>query len=353
MKIGQLFLKIFLCTGFFLVFSARILVSAPEKEATYSITGKSAEKVQLLSVSRIWDQADHDAFTDLVFYQDAFLCTFREADEHVGSKNGTIRILKSDDGLNWTSVAHLSDAQFDLRDPKFSIMPDGRLMLTIGGSIYRNDQYLGTHPLVAFSEDGTHWSSIQDVNMPGEWIWRVTWHEGIGYAAAYCITDPSDLTKPWLLTLFQTTDGLHYAPVSVLDVSNYPSETTLQFMPNGTMLALVRRQGNGWIGVAHAPYQTLRWFDTGTRLGGPNFLILPDGEMWAASRLYVSGGPYTAVGPMTSTSYTPEVILPSGGDTGYPGMVYHDGILYISYYSSHEGKSNIYLARLQLLPGKP
>ena len=37
-----------------------------------------------------------------------------------------------------------------------------------------------------------------------------------------------------------------------------------------------------------------------------------------------------------------------GGDTSYPGMVWHDGLLWLSYYSSHEGKTAIYLARVKL-----
>ena len=39
--------------------------------------------------------------------------------------------------------------------------------------------------------------------------------------------------------------------------------------------------------------------------------------------------------------------FPSGGDTSYPGLVWHDGRLWMSYYSSHEGKSAIYLAQIQ------
>ncbi len=39
--------------------------------------------------------------------------------------------------------------------------------------------------------------------------------------------------------------------------------------------------------------------------------------------------------------------LPSGGDTSYAGMVWHDGVLWVSYYASHEGKSAIYLARVK------
>ena len=38
--------------------------------------------------------------------------------------------------------------------------------------------------------------------------------------------------------------------------------------------------------------------------------------------------------------------FPSGGDTSYPGMVIHDGKLWVSYYASHEGKAVIYMASL-------
>jgi len=40
--------------------------------------------------------------------------------------------------------------------------------------------------------------------------------------------------------------------------------------------------------------------------------------------------------------------FPSGGDTSYPGMVFYDGILWVSYYSSHEEKTSIYLAKVKI-----
>ena len=43
---------------------------------------------------------------------------------------------------------------------------------------------------------------------------------------------------------------------------------------------------------------------------------------------------------------TEVLTLPSGGDTSYPGLVWHDGLLWVSYYSSHEGKTSIYLAKV-------
>ena len=40
--------------------------------------------------------------------------------------------------------------------------------------------------------------------------------------------------------------------------------------------------------------------------------------------------------------------LPSGGDTSYAGLVLQDGLLWVSYYSSHEEKTAIYLARIKI-----
>jgi len=40
--------------------------------------------------------------------------------------------------------------------------------------------------------------------------------------------------------------------------------------------------------------------------------------------------------------------LPSGGDTSYAGLVWHDDLLWVSYYASHEGKTSIYLAKVKV-----
>ncbi|OQB35591.1 MAG: hypothetical protein BWY09_02248 [Candidatus Hydrogenedentes bacterium ADurb.Bin179] len=55
-----------------------------------------------------------------------------------------------------------------------------------------------------------------------------------------------------------------------------------------------------------------------------------------------------ALGPLTPEAYTPVLELPSGGDTSYPGLVWYDGLLWVSYYASHEGKTSIYLAKVKL-----
>ena len=46
--------------------------------------------------------------------------------------------------------------------------------------------------------------------------------------------------------------------------------------------------------------------------------------------------------------YEPILTFTSGGDTSYPGLVWHDDRLWMSYYSSHEGKTSIYLAQIKM-----
>ena len=88
--------------------------------------------------------------------------------------------------------------------------------------------------------------------------------------------------------------------------------------------------------------------DIGVPIGGPNFILTPDGKMWAAGRKYGKQA-RTSLATMTGTSFQHVLELPSGGDTSYPGMVLHDGLLWMSYYSSHEGgKTSIFLAKIKL-----
>ena len=82
-------------------------------------------------------------------------------------------------------------------------------------------------------------------------------------------------------------------------------------------------------------------------------ILIPDGRFLAAVRLYETENWHPArtllclIDPH-SGKLTEELTLPSGGDTSYAGMAIHDGFLWVSYYSSHEGKTSIYLAQVQV-----
>src|SRR5690349_18175791 len=89
----------------------------------------AAADPQLVSVQKISEAAPHSAFTDLTYFQDHWFCTFREGAAHV-SPDGAICVLESVDAQKWERVAKLTRADGDLRDPKISITPDQRLMIT-------------------------------------------------------------------------------------------------------------------------------------------------------------------------------------------------------------------------------
>lgn len=313
---------------------------------------------EVVSVEKIWDEGEHNAFTGLVRFDGMWYCTFREAENHVGT-DGLIRVIRSADGAEWESCGLLEEAGVDLRDPKITVTPDNRLMLNMGGSIYEGKDLVNRRPRVSFSSNGTDWSAPQPICADGDWLWRVTWHDGQAWGVSY--ENPREDDRDWVLRLYVSDDGVNYRIRTLLDVTGKPNETTLRFDEDGTMYALVRREGEGtgaYVGVSEAPYIEWTWANTKVRMGGPNFLQLPNGHWVAAGRRY-PGGAKTVLyelrmpDPRAEPVPLPPVLhelaeLPSGGDTSYPGLVWHDGMLWMSYYASHEGKTNIYLARIRI-----
>ena len=103
-----------------------------------------------IKVKKIWDQAEHNAFTDLIRFKGNYYCSFREGTGHVPGADGKIRILKSADGQDWKSVALLESEGFDLRDAGLSVTPDGRIMVITGGSIFYEKKLFFRFAYVSF-----------------------------------------------------------------------------------------------------------------------------------------------------------------------------------------------------------
>ena len=337
-----------------------------------------------IKVTRIWDGArggaQHCAFPSIEYFQGKYYVSFREGEGHVfdkeGKAAGKVRVLCSKDGRKWESVALLAKEGFDLRDPKLSVTPDGRLMLVIGGSVYEGKVLAQRIPQVAFSSDGRHFSDPEPAEFSEgipfgmEWLWRLTWHDGTGYAVIYGEK----------FALVKTVDGRHFETVTELAADGFPNETTLRFTSDGRMAMMIRRESNdkrGWWGVSEAPYTDWNFVPMDLQLGGPEFLITAGpgchGNGFAGSS--VSGSKGSGVGSTGSElviagtrSYfigkKPKTILlkggldgvfeevcvlPSGGDCSYPGFRIVGNELWVVYYSSHElGHAAIYLAKVPL-----
>jgi hypothetical protein len=206
---------------------------------------------------------------------------------------------------------------------------------------------------VWFSRDGKTWSQRHDVGDPDYWMWRTSWHRGIAHGIAYgCRSDNQHIR------LYVSDDGKSYSTrLDKMYDQGYPNETAMVFTGDDTCYCLVRRDGtdaNGLLGVSEPPYTMWQWKDLGCRIGGPDMIQIPDGRLLAAVRLY-DGAVRTSLCSINPVSGTMTEILklPSAGDTSYAGLVWHEERLWISYYSSHEGKASIYLARVKLAAARP
>ncbi|MDA0338025.1 MAG: exo-alpha-sialidase [bacterium] len=299
------------------------------------------------TVEKIWSQAQHNAFTDLIRFRRSWFCAFRESSGHI-AMDGHVRIIRSDDGTHWLSAADIPcpEALQDLRDPRLSISSDGRLMLT--AAAFR--------PLCQtfafFSDDGVTWSAGSRIGPSGLWLWRTVWHEGYAYNFGR-----SELEQERFLQLFRSRDGVDFQPHGPRQFDGvYANETAPVFLADDTCLTLLRRDSDpptAQLGTSQAPYDAWIWRDLGVRIGGPALMQLPDGRLLAVVRLYDEPR-RTAVCWLDAeaATLTEFLTLPSRGDTSYAGLVLHQGVLWISYYSSDDDetrkRTSIYLARVDV-----
>lgn len=302
-------------------------------------------RAEILSVEKIWDRAPHNAFTDLVRFRGRWYCAFREGAGHV-SPDGALRVITSADGLAWASSDLLTWPHADIRDAKLTVTPDNRLMLCGAAALHQPDP-VRHQSVVYFSNDGRTWTEGIPVADPNFWLWRVTWHRGNAYGFAYGTAGDR------IVRLYTSRNGYEFTLLADrVFTEGYPNESSILFLNDESALCLLRRDGQpntAQLGRSRPPYRAWTWQDLGVRLGGPHMILLPDGRLAAAGRLY-DGKQRTSLCWVDREEGKLEefLTLPSGGDTSYPGLVWHDGLLWVSYYSSHEGKTCIYLAKVRL-----
>lgn len=227
-------------------------------------------------------------------------------------------------------------------------------MVVMGGSDYSSGKLSGMVPHVAFSDNGQDFSNpvpvtIKDGEGKGfDWIWRVIWKGKTGYGVDY----QSGAANPGNgLKLLKTTDGISWETVTSFSIEPLPNEATIRFDKTGSMMILLRREAGatGMLGISQAPYTAWKWTELDYRLGGPDFLVMKDNNLLIGTRLYSPSSNSTViyltdkVGKVKKT-----VLLPGSGDTSYPGLLIRKKHLIVSYYSSHEGKTSIYLTKLRL-----
>lgn len=317
--------------------------------AQFSFSEKPVKKAQapaeLVSVDKISDRAPHSAFTTLVRFHERFFLAFREGSDHA-SPDGAIRIISSPDTVRWVDQARLDYPVADLRDPKLSVMPDGRLMLTAGGAMHPPAEFR-FKTFAWYSYDGRVWTPAEVIGEPNVWLWRIVWHAGKALGFGYGTGD-----EHFLRVYMTNRDHVFETLNPSAAPGDYPNESDTVFLPDNTAVCLLRRDGvanTALAGTSRPPYRAWTWQDLGVRIGGPALVRLPDGRVVAIVRL-LDGRRRTSLCWLNlETSKLEEFLtLPSSGDTSYAGVVWYQDLLNISYYSSHEGRPAIYFAKVKL-----
>lgn len=311
------------------------------------LSGLFCGQASLVSLARIGDDAPHSAFTDLVRHGEEWVCVFREGAGHV-SPDGSIRVLGSGDGKDWRTLARVRMEGVDLRDPKVSVAPGGRLMLLAAGA-FPDGQPMRHQTFVWYSGNGGEWTEPREVGEKDVWVWRATWNRGVAYGVGYPTRG-----APGVRLYRRESDGSFALLKRDLFDEGEPNEAAIVFEPDGRAVCLLRRDGtgeaaHGVVGVARPPYTEWSWKVLDRQIGGPALLRLPDGRLIAGVRIYQPEVKTVICALEVECGLIRELLtLPSGGDTSYPGLVWHDGLLWVSYYSSHEGKTAVYLAQVKL-----
>jgi len=294
---------------------------------------------------KIWDGAPHSAFTDLIEWDGKLYCAFRIGNDHVprqaGDEGRIQLIVSSDRGKTWTDRVTLAEPEIDLRDPKLSVTPDGRLMILFAGSNYDGSTLKGRDCRVVFGKPDGTFSKQQVIEFDSEladrfdWLWRVSWAgDGTGYGVIY---QPEK--EKWGLHLVKTRDGVHYDLVKSLDLPGKPNESTIRFDGKRMWIVVRNEARNGHLGQSLPPYTDWQWVDVDRRLGGPNMQRLPDGRWLMSTREY-GDVTRTVYGILPASGQFQKLgTLPSAHDTSYPGIVVMEDEVLISYYSGQLGEA--------------
>lgn len=308
-----------------------------------SIARGDEPMIEPINVRKVYDDGRHNAFTALVRWKGAFWLSFRNAESH-GYGEADLIVLRSSDGVDWKEV-HRLNALPDDRDPQFLATED-RLFLY--------DMALKGPDLttfVAWTGDGKTWSNPQPVYEPRFGLWKPCVHDGRFLASAHRKAEGKDAARIRESHLITSTDGLKWEKISLVSGGNYESETTIFPGPDNKITAFLRIKYSvpGFILEASPPYTEWTRRPAGIHLSGHSVHTFRGTTYLFSRTMNEKGGDTgTMIYTYAQGKPTPYCKLPSGGDCSYAEAVEVGDKMLVSYYSSHEGRANVYLADVPL-----
>lgn len=323
--------------------------------------------VRVTHVRRVFHNGEHNAFTDMVYFEGQFYLTFRSCpDGHMVHPSASIIILTSADRKQWNQVHRFRVDKRDTRDPHFLVFK--RRLFVYTGTWYCGEtsptydecdlnKHLG---YAAWSDDGIQWHSpVMLEGTFGHYIWRANSFGAKAYlcgrrkrAFAMAPRGEGALVESAML---ESDDGLIWRTRALFQ-EVHGDETAFQFDAQGNILAIGRRgRDKAQLLRSKRPYTQWQRQELDRYIGGP-LLAEWGGRTVVGGRKTIDGqGPKTSLCWLLDDQLHEFAELPSGGDNSYPGFIeISPRRAMVSWYSSHEKNAEgetmtaIYLADLEL-----
>lgn len=324
--------------------------------------------VEVTDIRRVFDNGEHNAFTDLTRFNDRYYLTFRSCpDGHMVHPTSSIIILVSDDLERWEQVHRFRVPKRDTRDPHFLVFQNRLFVYTgtwySGDTTLPRDEYdLNKHlGYAAWTDDGREWHSpIMLEGTFGHYIWKA---EALGNKAYLNGRRKRNFEmvargegRQVESVMLESDDGLVWKTRAMFQTTR-GDETAFRFLADRSVLAVGRR-GSSQAQLLRSAWPWTSWqrTDLDRYIGGP--LLTRWGNRWVVGgRRQTPGGPRTSMCWLIQDKLTEFAELPSGGDNSYPGFIALSPTKAVmSWYSSHEKdeqgrvRTAIYMANLQLKP---
>jgi hypothetical protein len=322
-------------------------------------------RVQVTEVRQVFDNGEHNAFTDLIHWRNKYWLSFRSCpDGHMVHPTSSIIVLSSEDTKQWKEEYRFSVPKRDTRDPHFLVFRDQLFIYTgtwySGDTTLARDQYDVNKHLgyAAWTADGATWRGPRQLEGTyGHYIWRAAVHEDKAYLcgrrnrAHAQVQGERDIIESAMLV---SDDGLVWRYHSLFQETR-GDETAFRFMKDGSVTAVSRRgSAPAQLVTSQPPYTEWQRNDLSEYIGGP--LLTRWGDHWVAGgRRNTEEGPKTVLYWLVDGALHSFAQLPSGGDNSYPGFIELSPTrAVVSWYSSHEKdaegktKTAVYMADLRI-----
>lgn len=301
--------------------------------------------VKPLEVRQVFANGKHNAFTAMRRFKGELYLAFRAGDGH-NSPTADVLVLRSKDGKEWQQTFKFDVAKDD-RDPQM-VVTDQRLFLYCPSM---NGKELTTW--LMYTDDGQKWSDAVKIYEPQFILWKPCIHDGVFYSTAHK-KDETSGGKGREVHFVKSADGVKWEKVSTIRAGNWESETTLYFEPNHHVVAFLRQKyGSPQAQVLESDPPYAEW--KARPAGVPHFsghsVHVFKGVTYLLSRFTKPGkeGFGSMIYTFADGKLTPYCELPAGGDCAYLEAVEDVENMLVSYYSTHEGTTNIYLAVVPLV----